>query len=118
MGADHHQVVLFLHLMKLCASKQFRFVPRKKNLDALALLGMTVADAKSRVLGLTPEDYVSGPLCDPSRPGVELWVFGLEIEPEQIYVKLHVIVEPERCVCISFHAAEEPLEYPLKERPS
>jgi hypothetical protein len=116
MSASNHQVALFLHLMKSCASKQFQFVPRDKNLDTLALLGLTVVDAKSRVLGLVPEDYVSGPLTDLTRPGVELWVFGLEIEAEEIYVKLQVILEPEKCVCVSFHVADEPLEYPLKPR--
>jgi hypothetical protein len=118
MSASNYQVVLFLHLMKSCASKQFRLVSRKTNLDTLALLGMTVAEAKSRVLGLLPEDYVSGPSADQKRAGVEAWVFGLEVGSKEIYVKLYVILEPEECVCISFHVATEPLEYPFRRQPS
>jgi hypothetical protein len=78
MNAGNHQVVLFLHLMKSCASKRFQLVSRKKNLDTLARLGMTISDAKSRVLGLSLEDYVSGPSADPKVTGVE--GLGIRIE--------------------------------------
>ena len=69
--------LLFLSLMKNAAGHQFILSPRKKNLDTLALLDLSLCDAKERVTGLTPEDYVSGPSADDKRPGDEVWVFGL-----------------------------------------
>ena len=110
--APYHQVVLFLHLMKECAGRRFILVPRKENLDALARLGISLLDAKEQVLGLLPCDYVSGPEADFDRPRQEVWVFGLTINTTDVYVKLTVILEPQRCVCISFHPARHPLEYP------
>jgi hypothetical protein len=89
-------------------------VPRKQNLDCLARLGISFGDAKERVLGLTPTDYVSGPLPDLDRPAGEVWVFGLMMDSTELYVKLTLILEPERCVCISFHPAIRPLRYPLR----
>ena len=100
--------------MKAAASRRFVFASRKKNLDTLALLGLSLADAKERVLGLTPDDYVSGPSPDDKRHGDEVWVFGLDIEKREIYVKVCVINEPQLCTCISFHEAEKPLSYPLR----
>lgn len=114
------RVALFLELMKHAARVRFIFWPRKKNLDALALLGITREDAKARVLGLTPDEYVSGPEPDHNRPDLEVWVFGLNIEGREVYVKMQVTLDPTQCVCISFHVSERPLRFPLREtgRPS
>jgi hypothetical protein len=114
LTAVHHQVLLFLHLMKGCAARRFHLVPRKENLDCMARLGISLADAKERILGLAPSDYVSGPSPDLDRPGQEVWVFGLKAESAELYVKLTIILEPEKCVCISFHPARQPLCYPLR----
>jgi hypothetical protein len=62
--AERFKVVLFLTLMKTAAASQFILARRKTNLDTLARLGLSHADAKERVLELMPEDYVSGPLPD------------------------------------------------------
>jgi hypothetical protein len=100
--------------MKAAAASEFVLATRKKNLDTLALLGMGLAEAKECVLGLAPEDYVSGPAPDDKRPGDEVWVFGLRVEGHEIYVKVCVITEPLLCTCISFHHPERPLSYPLQ----
>lgn len=63
---------------------------------------------------MTPGDYVSGPSPDDKRPGDEVWVFGLEIEEQEIYVKVSVVNEPLLCTCISFHVAAKPLFYPFR----
>ena len=42
-------------------------------------------------------------------------MFGLLIEEEEIYVKVSVINEPLLCTCISFHMADKPLFYALRE---
>jgi hypothetical protein len=111
--AERYKVALFLSLMKSAASSRFALTQRKKNLDTLALLGLDLADAKEHALGLVPEDYVSGPTPDDKRPGDEVWVFGLRVEGQEIYVKVCVITEPLLCTCISFHVPDKPLSYPL-----
>ena len=112
--AARHQVVLFLCLMKEAASRRFVLSPRKKNLDTLALLGITQADAKERVIGLMPEDYVSGPSANDKRPGEEVWVFGVKVEEQEVYVKVSVVDEPLLCTRISFHVADKALFYPVQ----
>jgi hypothetical protein len=111
-----HQVVLFLHLMKETARLRFHFVRRPVNLGTLALLGLMPRDAEDRVPALVPEDYVSGPDRDRSYPGNEVWVFGPFVNGTEVYVKIQVIANPpERCVCISFHKADRPMRYPLRQ---
>ena len=110
-----HQVVLFLHLMKVAANEQFVFVGRRANLETLTRLGINRKHAQDLVTGLKPEDYVSGPAPDHNNPGLEMWVFGLQVAGSEVYVKIQVIVEPARCVCISFHESERPMHYPFRE---
>ena len=110
------RVRLFLHGMKMAAAVRFIFEGRTKNMQTLASLGITRPDAQSRVLGLTPEDYSSGPSPDHKHPGRDVWVFGLFINGTEIYVKVQVVSDPpEKCVCISFHEADRPLTYPLRK---
>ncbi len=110
-----HKVVLFLELMKATARRQFVFRDREKNLATLASLGITRKHAESLVMGLKPEDYVSGPEADHNNPGRDVWVFGLEALGREVYVKLQVFVDPDCCVCVSFHEPEHPMHYPLRE---
>jgi len=42
-------------------------------------------------------------------------VFGLHVTETEVYVKLQVIVEPNCCVCVSFHESERPMHYPFRE---
>jgi hypothetical protein len=113
---ERHKVVLFLHLMKMTAHERFVFVDRRVNLETLALLGINRQDARDRVMGLSPEDYVRGPDPDNNHPALDVWVFGLSLSGEEVYVKLQVISDPpEQCVCISFHVSEHPMHYPFRE---
>jgi len=111
---ERHKVVLFLTLMKSTAQRKFIFVGRPENIATLAKLGITRVHAKSLVLGLTPEDCVSGPDPDYSNPGLDLWVFGLRLSGTDVYIKLQVVMSEGHCVCVSFHEAEKPLHYPLR----
>lgn len=113
--AERHNVVLFLTLMKQLAHQRFDFVGRAENLATLANLGITREHAKSLVLGLKPDDYVSGPDPDHNNPSLDLWVFGLGVDGSEVYVKLQLLVNENQCVCVSFHVAERPMHYPLRE---
>jgi hypothetical protein len=114
-----HRVVLFLHLMKMAAQRRFRFWSRRETLATFAQLGITRPHAQSLVLTLTPDDYVKGPETDRNKPSLEIWVFGLAVRSDEVYVKLQIITDPpEECVCMSFHIAEHPLHYPLRKHRS
>jgi len=112
---ERHKAVLFLALMKQMAHQRFIFVGRPENIATLAKLGITRGHAKSLVLGLRPEDCVSGPDPDYDNPGLDVWVFGLRVSGLDIYVKLQVVLSQGHCVCVSFHEAERPMHYPLRE---
>ena len=87
------------------------FIPRRANLDTLANLGMTIADAEFVILGLSARDYISGPAHDHDGSAGEIWVFGTVINRDNIYIK--VKLETGRAACISFHEAQYPLVFPL-----
>ena len=108
------QVMLFLALMRECAACSFRLERRDKNMATLAGLGITIRDAKGRILALTVNDYVEGPTARPDRPSQESWVFGLRIHGTDVYIKLEVRLEPARCLCVSFHNAERPMAFPYR----
>jgi len=101
--------------MKVAANEQFVFVGRRTNLETLARLGINRRHAQNLVTGLKPEVYVGGPAPDHNNPGLQMWVFGLRVRGSEVYVKIQVIVEPARCVCISFHESERPMHYPFRE---
>lgn len=111
---ERAQVVLFLDQMKACATCKFRLERRPENLATLAMLGMTLEDAKSRVLALTPANYVEGPTARSERSSQEAWVFGITIGQTLVYVKVSVRIEPARCLCVSFHEAEYPMRFPYR----
>lgn len=115
MGATRNDVLLFLLLVKQCAAREFILWRRRENLETLARLGITIREAKERVLALTPEDYYRGPSKRHGHPDQQVCEFGLEVGGTEVYVKVNVIVEPEQCVCMSFHLAERPLSYPLRQ---
>ncbi len=108
------QVALFLDQMRACATCNFRLARRPENMAALAQLGMTMADARSRVLALTSEDYVEGPVPRSEHSSQEAWVFGITIRRTLVYVKVSVRLEPARCLCVSFHEARYPMRFPYR----
>jgi len=98
----------------------YSFVERQRNIQGLIDLGLTEpGDAVPLLLSLTPDDYCSGPEPDSDRPDEEVWVFGVEVEGTEAYVKVKRIDDPRsgigcRALILSFHPAEHPLDYPLK----
>lgn len=90
------------------------FVPRKKNIESLAKLGLNKKAAKSEILNLSVSDYCDGPKPDTDRSG-EVWEFGKEILGKEVYIKLKVAqVKGDKIAkCLSFHIAEFPLCFPL-----
>lgn len=105
--ADRNGIVLFLtKAKKLLSTGNYDFVPRRKNMQALAQHGLTFADAKSEILELTAGDYYKGPKkdFDLNHPG-DIWEFKKEIEGSKFYIKLKIENQNGRELlkCLSFH---------------
>ena len=100
-------IVAFLtNVKKLLAVGKYDFVPRRKNMQALAQHGLTITDAKNEILGLVVGDYYKGPKqdLDPNRPG-DIWEFKKNVDGIQFYVKLKIVQENGGDIlkCIGFH---------------
>lgn len=89
---------------RLISSGKYDFVPRRKNMQALAAHGFTIADAKDEILGLVVSDYYKGPKQDFDRPGV-IWEFKKNIDGIQFYIKIKIVQENGEDVlkCLGFH---------------
>ena len=94
------------NVKKLLSAGKYDFVPRRKNMQALAQHGLTITDAKNEILGLVVSDYYKGPNQDhdPNRPG-DIWEFKKNIDGIQFYVKVKIVQENGEDIlkCIGFH---------------
>lgn len=105
--ANIPDIMAFLERMKrLISVGKYDFVPRRKNMQALAQYGLTIADAKNELLGLVVGDYYKGPKQDfePNRPG-DIWEFKKDVDGICFYVKVKITQENGEDIlrCIGFH---------------
>ena len=55
--ASNGQIVAYLaEVKRLLSAGKYDFVPRRKNMQALAQHGLTIADAKNEILGIVQEN--------------------------------------------------------------
>lgn len=113
---DKSTIKSFLQELKaIIKSLGIIFSNRPKNsIQNLADLSITAKMREEIILNLEIEDYSEGPLEETQQGGIEMWVFGKVIKGQQVYIKLTISKMTERAVCISFHKAEYPMEFPLK----
>ena len=109
------QMTLFLMLFKELSQNAFPFAERKRSLDTMAHLGITVEQAKEEILRLTYQDYYRGPIPDTGYKGEEYWEFGKVICGEQVFIKLKADSKHGVAICFSFHTPDETIEYPYKK---
>ncbi len=88
---------------------------RGKNQQALHDLEISPAKRKEIISLLKAEDYSQGPLDEKMRGILPMWVFGKQIKKKEVYIKVSMGIENNGAVCISFHIAESPLNYPYKK---
>ena len=105
--ANTQDISAFLAKMKRQVSAgKYDFVPRRKNMQALAQHGLTISDAKDEIFGLVVEDYYKGPKqdLDPLKPG-DIWEFKKNIDGQPFYIKVKIVqVNGEDIVkCLGFH---------------
>ncbi len=91
---------------RLLSAGKYDFVPRRKNMQALALHGLTITDAKDEILGLVVNDYYKGPKqdLDQNRPG-DIWEFKKDIDGMKFYIKVKIVQENGENIlkCLAFH---------------
>lgn len=95
------------------------FLDRDKNsTKTLLKLGISGDNRLACLHELEPTDYVQGPLPNQQPTEPPLWVFGRTVRRREIYLKVTLGRPNNSVLCISFHLAEYPLQYPLKPYPS
>lgn len=114
---NRDKVEEFLHELKaklLFINIVYR--PRDKNTQALADLEITPQKRDEYIKNLTVEDYYTGPnqnKDEPSKP--EYFEFGININGNEVYIKLSLNLPGKPIDCMSFHIAERPIKYPFKK---
>jgi hypothetical protein len=87
---------------------------RGKNSQTLLDLEIT-KDQRNKVLeALVSADYSEGPSPEKLHGGADMWVFGRIVKGKEIYIKITMGINEAQVICISFHIAEHPMNYPLK----
>jgi len=90
------------------------FINRPKNqLQTLADLEITPKKREEIIKNLTYKDFSSGPKPESQYTGGEMWIFGKMIKNQELYIKLTISATSQNVICISFHKAEHPMDYPL-----
>lgn len=105
--ASTSDITIYLtEVKRLLSEGKYDFVPRRKNMQALAQYGLTIADAKNEILGLVVGDYYKGPKqdFDLNRPG-DIWEFKKNIDGMQFYVKVKIVQQNGEDIlkCLVFH---------------
>jgi hypothetical protein len=87
---------------------------RQKNINTLLRLEISRAKRREIIESLKPADYSEGPLPDTLNSGSPLWVFGKTVKHTLIYIKITIGTTNNPVICISFHEAEHPMNFPFK----
>ena len=96
----------------------FIILDRDKNSTRTLLqLGINGNNVRECLLELQPTDYFQGPTPNQLAGNPDVWVFGHSCRGHEMYIKIHLGRPSRPVICISFHLAEYPIQYPLKSRP-
>lgn len=88
---------------------------RGKNALTLAILDIPPIERKRIIEKLSEKDYVEGPVADSLNKSTDMWVFGKTIKKHEVYIKITMGFSGKPTICISFHIAEHPMNYPYKK---
>jgi hypothetical protein len=118
MPTGKDEIRAFLARFKAAVKQNLLFPDpdRNKNLLFLAKQGMTAEERKEILLRLRVEDYMDGPEVSDREPEgpQNVWVFGTEYGGLEIFIRLRLVEKGKDvyAICISFHEAEQPLNFP------
>lgn len=88
---------------------------RPKNSQTLLLLDILPYHRLEVLKSLQVKDYSQGPLQEKLYGGADMWVFGKLVKGQEVYIKITMGIPGNKAICISFHIADYPMEYPLKK---
>jgi hypothetical protein len=80
----------------------------------LADLEINQSQALEVVKKLEVLDYAEGPIDETVFQGADMWVFGKVVKGKEVYIKITMGQQGMQVLCISFHIADHPMQYPLK----
>ena len=86
---------------------------RGKNAQTLVDLEITPKYRDTVIINLDVQDYSEGPVIDTLYQCGEMWVFGKDVKGQEVYIKI-TFGKGSSALCISFHIAERPMNYPFK----
>lgn len=89
---------------------------REKNAQTLLNLNISRLERLNIIKSIKIEDYSQGPIIDALNDYGEMWVFGKDVKGVEIYIKITIGKPNLKSICISFHQAEHPMKYPLKNK--
>lgn len=88
------------------------FLDREKNKKAIEELDLAPIAREPIVKSITTDDYIDT-LTDITSWS-EMWVFGKDFQDVELYIKIALGNPNNKTICISFHKAENPLNYAFK----
>lgn len=89
------------------------FAERQRCQETMRMLGINENVAKSIIKTLNATDF-SKYFEDTVQWGCDLWAFGKDINGEDIYIKIGLGLTGRQTICVSFHKADFPIQYPFK----
>lgn len=115
--ATRNEVEQFLNQfkVKLNIYGVFFLDGREKNAQALLDLNITRLERLEVVKSIEVENYSEGPIRDQLNGFNEMWVFGKDVNGQEVYIKIAMGIPNSNTICISFHKAEYPMNYPLQK---
>ena len=88
---------------------------REKNAKTQAALELTPYSQREVIKSIVVEDYSEGPIKNLLNSWGALWVFGKDVKGQEVYIKISYGMPNSHAICISFHIAEYPMNYPYKK---
>ena len=88
---------------------------REKNARTQAALELTPNGQREVIKSIEVEDYSEGPIKNLLNAWGDLWVFGKDVNGQEVYIKIAYGMPNSHAICISFHVAEFPMNYPYKK---
>lgn len=90
------------------------YVGRVKNTQTLLDLEWVPSKRTEILKELEVSDYSEGPLDETMHGTGNMWVFGKMISGVELYIKIAMGKTNQNTICVSFHKAEHPINYPFK----
>ena len=88
---------------------------REKNAKTIATLGISPNAQREVIKEIQVTDYSEGPIKNLLNAWGDLWVFGKDINGHEVYIKIAYGRPNSSTICVSFHIAEFPMNYPYKK---